>query len=29
MIQNLLENIIYSLVNGEENRERINQTTMG
>ena len=28
-IQNLLENIIYSLVNGEENRERINQTTMG
>ena len=27
-IQNLLENIIYSLVNGEENRERINQTTM-
>lgn len=28
-IQNLLENIIYSLVNGEENWERINQTTMG
>ena len=28
-IQNLLENIIYSLVNGEENRERINQTIMG
>lgn len=28
-IQNLLENIIYSLVNAEENRERINQTTMG
>ena len=28
-IQNLLENIIYSLVNGEENRERITQTTMG
>ena len=28
-IQNLLENIIYSLVNGEENREQINQTTMG
>ena len=28
-IQNLLENIIYSLVNSEENRERINQTTMG
>ncbi len=28
-IQNLLENMIYSLVNGEEGENRINQTTMG
>lgn len=28
-IQNLLENMIYSLVTGQENQNRINQTTMG
>ena len=28
-IQNLLENMIYSLVTGRGNQNRINQTTMG
>lgn len=28
-IQNLLENMIYSLVTGQENQKRMNQTTMG
>ncbi len=28
-IQNLLENMIYSLVNGEEDEDKINETTMG
>ena len=28
-IQNLLENIIYSLVTGRGNQNKINQTTMG
>ncbi|MCD7817564.1 MAG: AraC family transcriptional regulator [Lachnospiraceae bacterium] len=28
-IQNLLENMIYSLVNGKDDEDRINQTTMG